>query len=94
MTLTNTAIGLTNEKNGSIDTATVLTVTNSVLQELIRRVAIFPISECYIGRAAIEFSVAIVDGKPGDRIQVALIPATLPGLSNEPVIDKFFARSI
>lgn len=68
------------EENGSIDTATVLTVTNSVLQELIRRVAIFPISKCYIGGSAIEFSVAIVDGKPGDRIQVALISATLPSL--------------
>ena len=80
--------------DASIDTATVLTVTNSVLQKLIRRVAIFPISECYIGGIAIEFSVAIVDGKPGDRIQVALIPAALPGSSNEPVIDKFFASSV
>ncbi len=72
---------------GSIDTAIVLTVPIYVLQELIRWVTVFPISKCYIGGSAIEFSVAIIDGKPGDRIQVALIPATLPGLNDEPVLQ-------
>ena len=65
------------EENGSIDTATVLTVTNSVLQELIRRVAIIPISKCYIGGSAIEFSVAFINCQPGDGVKVALMPSAL-----------------
>ena len=94
MVLTNTAIGLIRGRERWIDTAIVLVVPIYVLPNLIRWVTIFPISRCYGGRGAVEFSVALVDGEPCDGIQVALIPATLPSLNDEPILQQFFAGSV
>ena len=85
---------LTNGGKKSIDTAIVLRAPICVLPNLIRWVTIFPISGCYIGRSAVEFSIALVDGKPSDSVQIALMSAALSGLQDESVFKKLFAGSI